>query len=140
MSEAGMSGRCLCGAVTIRIGSHEPEVGACHCTMCRRWSGSAYFAFTAKADETTIEGPVKTYRSSEFAERAFCGTCGSHLWFRDDGDDIYELMPGLFDGARDFPLVSVVYDDRQPSWLPLSGEYRRTTAADYEARKSHVPD
>ncbi len=135
-----MDGRCLCGAVTIRVGAHAPSVGACHCAMCRRWSGSAYFAFEADPGGISVAGPVRAYRSSSFAERAFCGTCGSHLWLKDD-DGPYELMPGLFDGAQGFPLASVVYADRAPAWLPLAaGEARRRSAAEYEAEEPHVAE
>ena len=44
---------------------------------------------------------VARFRSSGFAERAFCPVCGSHLWMRNTGADAeaYELMPGLFDAG-----------------------------------------
>ena len=135
-----MEGRCLCGAVTIRVGAHEPRVGACHCTMCRRWSGSAYFAFDAEPGGVAVEGPVKTYRSSPFADRAFCGTCGSHLWLKDD-EGPYELMPGLFDAAQGFALASVVYADRAPAFLPLvAADARRRAAAEYEADEPRLAE
>ncbi|MGF1503045.1 MAG: GFA family protein [Paracoccaceae bacterium] len=134
-----MYGKCLCGAVTIRIAGHVPRVGACHCAMCRRWSGSAYFAFEADPAGLTVEGPVRRYRSSSFAERAFCAECGSHLWLKDDNGP-YELMPGPFDGATGFPLASVVYDDCAPAYLPLGDAPRRRTKADYEASEAHIAD
>ncbi|WP_172961029.1 GFA family protein [Oceaniglobus roseus] len=130
-------GRCLCRAVTITVATHRPEVGACHCGMCQRWSGAAYFMFTAPPEAVRIEGPVTEYRSSSFATRAFCGTCGSPLWLRDDGSD-YELMPGLFPGAKDFPLVSEVYADRRLASVQLAGDHRRATAAEYEASHPFV--
>lgn len=136
MSES-LQGRCLCGAVVISVGKHRPEVGACHCSMCRRWSGSAYFMFTAAPAVVTITGPVKEYRSSPFATRAHCDICGSHLWLRDDGAD-YELMPGLFEAARDFPLISEVYVDQRLAALSLAGDHRRATAAEYEAKHPFV--
>ena len=66
-----IEGRCLCGSVTIRLTEHRPEVGACHCDMCRRWTGGVYVMFTAPPEAVQIEGPVRRYRSSSFAERAF---------------------------------------------------------------------
>ena len=138
MDGGELHGRCLCGAVTVRVGDHTPEVGACHCSYCRRWTGSAYFAFEAPADAVSIDGPVKTYRSTPFSQRAFCAECGSHIWLRDDGDEVIELMPGLFDDASGMPLVSVVYADRAPAYLPLPKDVRRRTAAEYEADRPHV--
>lgn len=38
------SGHCLCGAVRITVTDPPQELGACHCGMCRRWTGSAFLA------------------------------------------------------------------------------------------------
>ncbi len=83
-SMPAIAGHCLCGAVTITVaGDHDPRVGACHCRMCQRWSGGLFLCFTADASAVTVSGEVTRYRSSAFAERAFCSRCGSHLWFDD---------------------------------------------------------
>ncbi|MCK0168549.1 GFA family protein [Jannaschia sp. S6380] len=135
-----LEGRCLCGAVRLQIdGGYTAAVGACHCAMCRRWAGTVFAGFDADADAVTVTGDVSRYRSSGFAERAFCPACGSHLWFRDDGDAVpYEFAPGAFAGAREFPLISEIYIDRAPVWARLAGEHRTATRAEYEARKPFV--
>lgn len=138
-----LNGHCLCGAVTITVtGQHDPRVGACHCRMCQRWSGGLFLCFEADADAVTVTGQVARYRSSSFAERAFCPRCGSHLWFNDVDDrgqaSSYELMPGLFDAARDWPLRSEVYADRAMKSLQLAGEHRRVSRAEYEGRNRFV--
>jgi hypothetical protein len=127
-----LEGHCLCGAVTLRAGSHGSTVSACHCAMCRRWTGAAMLVFEAAAEDLAVSGPVKTYRSSDFAERAWCALCGTHLWIRDDGKD-FELMPGLFDAARDMPLTREVYADRAFACVTLAGDHPRLTATEYEA-------
>ncbi|MDK3075073.1 GFA family protein [Sedimentitalea sp. JM2-8] len=135
-----LSGRCLCGAVTIRVaGAHDPRPGACHCRMCQRWSGGLFLCFEAAADAVSADGPVTRYRSSGFSERAFCGVCGSNLWMRDlESESPYELMPGLFDAARDWPLRSEIYTDTAMASVRLKGEHARATRAEYEARHRHV--
>ncbi len=80
--------------------------------MCQRWSGGLFLCFNADEDGVTVDGPVTRFASSDFAERAFCSVCGSHLWMRDHTGESYELMPGLFDAARDWPLRSEVYSDQ----------------------------
>ena len=130
-----LEGRCLCGAVRIAIaGGHVAGVGACHCLMCQRWSGALYATFDADADAVTVSGPAQSYASTPWSERAFCGTCGSHLWLRntEKPDAAYELMPGLFGEAAAFPLVSEIYTDRRPHYLPLTGDHRTKTRAEYE--------
>ena len=78
------SATCLCGAVKIDI-AHAPEtVGACHCGMCRKWSGGIYLGLHVKAAAATITGAdaITAYTSSDWAERCFCATCGTNLFYR----------------------------------------------------------
>lgn len=139
-----MNGHCLCGGVTVRVGErHDPRIGACHCRLCQRWSGGLFLCFNA--DEVQVMGHVARYRSSPFAERAFCQVCGTHLWMREVGetgeaavDAPYELMPGLFDEARDWPLRSEIYTDRAIAGLRLAGDHRRATRAEWEAKNAHI--
>ena len=139
MTGAAMTGHCLCGAVTVRVaGPHDPRPGACHCRMCQRWSGGLFLCFNADAGGVTVDGPVTRFASSDFAERAFCSVCGSHLWMRDNTDKTYDLMPGLFDEARDWPLRSEVYADRAMASMRLQGDHRRATKAEYEQKNQYV--
>jgi hypothetical protein len=141
MSGDTITGHCLCGAVTITVaGAHDPRPGACHCRMCQRWSGGLFLCFEADAGGVTVDGPVARYASSGFSERAFCSVCGSHLWMRDTAPDdtTYELMPGLFDEARGWPLRSEIYTDRALASAPLAGDHPRATRAEYERKNKFV--
>ena len=136
-----LDGACLCGAVRIRVdGGYVAAVGVCHCSMCQRWNGLAHGSFDAEASAVTVEGPVVRHAPTSFSERAFCATCGSHLWMRDTDEDgaNYEFMPGLFPAARDFPLISEIYIDRAPAYAAFAGTHRRATRAEYEAKHPFV--
>lgn len=136
-----LSGRCLCGAVQIQIdGDYIAAVGACHCVMCQRWNGMLFGSFVATADHVTVTGDVRVHRSSSFSERAFCATCGSHIWLRNTNPEEteIELFPGLFEAAKDFTLLSEIYTDRAPCYAALAGDHRRATRAEYEARNPFV--
>lgn len=133
-------GHCLCGAVRLEVADHDPRIGACHCRMCQRWSGGLFLSFPAKPEGFRAEGPVVRHQSSAFAERAFCGTCGSHLWMRDTDktDAEYWVMPGLFEEAASWPLRSEIYTDRAYAALRLEGDHKRATRDEYEAKNAHV--
>ena len=98
--------------------------------------------FTANALAVTVTGEVRRYCSSTFAERAFCPVCGSHLWFNDvdagGKPHSYELMPGLFDAARCWPLRSEIYVDRAMASVHLLGDHRRKSRAEYEAENPFI--
>lgn len=126
-----IEGRCLCGAVRISIETLPKGASACHCSMCRRWTGAAFWGMIAPEHEVRVTGEVARYRSSDFAERTWCPACGTQLWFRDDGA-AYELMPGLFDAAAEIPLAREVYADRAFACVPLAGDHARVSRADYE--------
>lgn len=132
----------MCGAVSITVTGHDPRVGACHCRMCQRWSGGVFLCFEAEPEAVSFTGEVTRYASSEFAERAFCSRCGSHLWMRDtDSQDApYDLMPGLFDAAADWPLRSEIYADRAMACVSFAGDHPRQTEAEYEMKNLHVDE
>ena len=75
-------GRCLCGAVSYTAKGLGPELGVCHCGMCRRWSGGPLFATSTEDLVWEGEDTIATYQSSEWAERGFCSACGSALFYR----------------------------------------------------------
>ncbi len=131
-----ITGRCLCGAVEVRVGRHRAEVGACHCSRCRRWTGSALFVFVADKGAVEANGPIRVW-NHEIAERASCETCGTLLWLRDH-DGQHELQVGLFDAAKDYPLISEIYTDCAFASVSLAGDHKRATMADYEKKNRNV--
>jgi len=131
-------GTCLCGAVTVTVSCDLPATAsACHCRMCQIWSGAAFWGMDVPADAVQVDGPVKLYQSSSFAERAFCPECGTHLWFRDFDAD-YEFVPGLFEAARGVTLSREVYADRAFACVTLAGSHDRVSRAEYESKNLFV--
>ena len=134
------TGQCLCGAVRIRA-TLAPEISACHCEMCTRWSGSVQMGIEAHEDSVSVSGPVKTFQSTPFSERAWCDACGSALWLRNtSGEDteLYEFVPGLFENAGGARLTRIVYADCAPDGFALAGDVERVSKADYEREYAHV--
>jgi hypothetical protein len=134
-----MHGRCLCGEVRFDATPAERHSHACHCEMCRRWTGGALLAVPVAPDAVRFEGEanIRRYRSSEWAERAFCGVCGSSLYYRvtAEGSEqgMYYMALGSFDEPDALPLASEIYVDVKPSAYAFAGEHRRITRAEKEA-------
>src|SRR5690349_2900948 len=97
-----MQGKCLCGAVRISTPDNV-SMNACHCGMCRRWGGGGPYMSVHAGSNLTIDGAdhIRVFRSSEWAERAFCNQCGTHLYYLLRSTNDHEVSIGLFqDGPR----------------------------------------
>ncbi|MHA3913490.1 GFA family protein [Halovulum sp. GXIMD14793] len=128
-------GHCLCGAVSFTIQEPKTEFGACHCSMCRQWTGSALLALEVPADKITVSGQdsIAAYRSSDWAERCFCKTCGSKLWYRVTAEGphqgAYHLAVGLLDDLAGMKLTSEIFIDEKPDGYAFAGPLDQMTGA-----------
>lgn len=133
--EKAISGRCLCGAVEITVPRFDGQVDVCHCGMCRRWNGGPAFAIAAGADvQIAGDSHVRSYRSSDWAERAFCTACGTNLYYRLTESGEYHVWAGLFDDLPDARLTHQIFIDHKPSWYALANETEMLTEAEVFAR------
>lgn len=122
------TGRCLCGAVTFEVAEPVNEVGTCHCHMCLRWGGGPFFALHAKG-AVTFEGEAHMvrYRSSEWAERCFCGTCGTHLLYYLIPTGDFIVSAGALDDTSPLELTSQVFIEEKPRWYALANKTAELT-------------
>ncbi|MFW6092442.1 MAG: GFA family protein [Pseudomonadota bacterium] len=125
-----MQGRCLCGGVSITAPRHR-GFEVCHCGMCRRWGGGPMMAVHCGRDvEIANRDGVRTFDSSEWAERAFCATCGTHLYYRLKPADEYVVPVGLFQDDGPFELREQIFIDRKPEDYAFSADTPLLTEAD----------
>ncbi len=130
------TGTCLCGAVKYTIDTSPKETGACHCTMCRKWSGGVYLAFEAKPEDVQFEGVenIAVFKSSEWAERAFCRRCGSSLYYRVTApgphEGTYHIGLGSLDDPSDIALTGELFIDRKPKGYSFAEKTHAMTEAD----------
>ena len=130
-----IEGKCLCGWVTIRATPKRRTVEACHCSMCRRWSGIAYVGVQCGSEvEILGQDNVVRYRSSDWAERGFCGRCGSSLFFHYLPLDSYGFLAGLFPDNSFEPLAEEIFIDEKPDYYAFAGERERLTGAEVMAK------
>ncbi|MGO3913910.1 GFA family protein [Enterococcus viikkiensis] len=125
--------KCLCGKVSIEVEAFHSEVGACHCSMCRRWgSGPLLTVAAGSGENVTINGEdfVSRYRSSEWAERGFCSSCGSNLFYHLIANDSYNIPIDLFEDQGEATLEVEVYYDQKPAYYEFANETKKLTEAD----------
>ena len=135
MSE--LNGACLCGACKVVITPAEDHMHACHCDMCRAWTGSAMMAVKVDPGNMQIEGPVRIRATSPWAERGWCDECGSSLYYRVTADgpfkDVAHVAVGLFPDAGGLTLTGELYTDKRPSGYSFAGDLHGMTKAEVEA-------
>lgn len=130
------TGRCLCGAVSFTLDARPEGYGACHCAMCRRWSGGIELGVMTDVERVRFEGAehIRTYVSSDWAERGFCGTCGSSLYWKltapGDHQGMMSISAGALDSLDGLELTSEVFIDHKPAGHAFAGDRHRMTEAD----------
>ena len=89
---------------------------------------------TSEAVEWCGEAPTR-FASSNIAERGFCATCGTPLFYRQFDGSTIELMAGTLDAPDAFALNYHYGIEGQRAWLKLNDglEQRRTAQADLSA-------
>jgi hypothetical protein len=123
-----LSGHCLCGAVTITANQADPHVGACHCSMCRRWGGGPLMVVECGTD-VQFEGAdsIAVYDSSDWAERGFCRQCGSHLFYRLKEANKHFMPAGLFGDHPEWVFDHQVFIDSKPGFYSFANETKDMT-------------
>lgn len=96
-----LSGRCLCGAVEYRLPDDLAYAGYCHCSDCRRFSGSAFSAFggidAARFELVRGADHVTHYAKSAATVLGFCAICGSSLYAQKPLRQMIHLRLGTLD-------------------------------------------
>jgi len=119
-----LTGGCLCGGVRFEV--DEPPISAsyCHCTRCRRRTGTA-----ASVQARIVPGSLRVVSGEELVRafepedgfpKEFCSACGSALWSRNpDNPDALSVRMGAFDadpGVRPSYRQYVAY---AAQWEPI---------------------
>jgi hypothetical protein len=89
----------------------------------------------ARADNVSFNGEqhIKRYVSSPWAERGFCGECGSSLFYCLKESDTYIIATGAFDDVEQFDMAGEIYIDEKPGGYNFAGDHPRLTGAEFMA-------
>jgi hypothetical protein len=116
---ARVHGACLCGAVEFTIAPPYRWFAHCHCSMCRKHSGSLFSSGLGVAREalTWLREPatIVRYRATPAFERPFCRECGSTAPGASHDERYLHVPAGLLDedpGAR--PRSQIFTASRSP--------------------------
>jgi hypothetical protein len=122
--EEPMRASCLCGGIRIEISGKIGPLFYCHCSRCRKASGSA---FAANGDVrrkywniVSGEELIREFGSSGIY-RAFCSRCGSQLYSRRDADpESFRLRLGLLDGDPERRPLAHTWAGSKAPWFEIT--------------------
>jgi hypothetical protein len=106
------AGGCHCGAVRYEVEGEPLRVGLCHCTDCRKTSGSAFTLYAV--------WPRSAFRCGSniatYGGRSFCQNCGSRVFSL--RPDEAEIMAGSLDNAPTGLIPTYeIWTPRREEWL-----------------------
>jgi len=120
-----LTGKCFCGAVQYAVADAFTYALNCHCSNCRRTTGSAFkpfagitrdqFAVTEGRDDLLIYGEEKTHD-------AHCNVCGSLLYsVVRDGMYVHVTMGTLVDAPAIRPTAHIFVASKAP-WFAITDD------------------
>ncbi len=125
-----MRGSCLCGGVRFELTLPFRRVSHCHCSRCRKHSGTAMLTHGRVPREgfrlLAGEELIRVYRPEGGMVKAFCSVCGSSLFGGTwpDGPEV-SVRFGALDGDpgtrpqyRTFVADKAVWDEIPDDGLP----------------------
>ena len=128
------TGRCMCGSVTYEATFSEARFGTCYCKMCQRWSAGAFMGVhTESFTLTSAPETLTDYKSSDWASRGFCATCGSNIYYHAPQFGGPSVALGTLDDTSGLEVDVQLFIDKKPEGFALANETKLLTEADIDA-------
>jgi len=126
--EGVLAGGCLCGGVRFEVTPPFIRANHCHCSRCRKHSGTAVCtqARVWREQFRLLKGEelIRVYQGGDaYAVKAFCSVCGSSLfggrWPK--GRQV-SIRLGAFDGDPGIRPQFHTYVDSRAPWDEISDD------------------
>lgn len=128
MNSENLNGTCLCGMVKVQLVDASTDVGVCHCARCRRWNSGPWMSL--QSSKASVSGDsLVVYRSSAFAERGFCGRCGTHIFHRPQDGHELAVSAGMFPSANLQIAREICFDEKPPFYEFVAKSEQRSSAS-----------
>ena len=123
MNSRVLCGKCFCSAVEYSVADEFSYAANCHCSQCRRTTGSAFKAFAGIEREKlqVIKGQDNLLVvGDEQGHDAHCKTCGSLLYsVVRNGAFVHVAMGTLIDDPTIRPTKHIFVGSKAP-WFTIT--------------------
>lgn len=126
-------GKCLCGEVKIRINGNISDIIHCHCSLCRKSSGTAYatngFINSAELEFISGKNSLGAFSFKPGSNRHFCLKCGSPVYSANEKDPSrFRIRLGILDSDIDERPISHNFVSSKANWEDLDANLPRYDA------------
>ncbi len=106
-------GTCFCGAVVIEATGVPEEMGYCHCSSCRSYSGAPLTAFTLWKEQNVriTQGAdlLGRFNKGGMSDRRYCARCGGHVMTDHPGLGFTDVFAAKLPTVEFRPTVHLNY-------------------------------
>ena len=123
-----ITGGCFCGAIRFQVKAQPINQYYCHCSICRRYSGSPLTASATfpYSSFDLVSGEPHCFNTSPGYERMTCSVCGSLFGGRTNSEPkIAAIRMGSLDDHDAFTPKMHLYTSSQVSWLNIVDDLPR---------------
>ena len=121
-----MIGKCLCGAVQFKITGDVPNLYQCHCSLCRKQSGTASNGATLVHRNSfswlSGEDKITRYKMEDGFTSHFCSICGCPVPNPLRETDKIWVPAGTLPGDIDSEIAVHIYTESKASWDEISNK------------------
>ena len=120
MTAKKIKGSCLCGNLSYKIATKSGEIYQCHCSKCRKLSGSSSNAniIISMDNFVWMKEPqsLRIFRTQDGWESPFCSTCGSVAPLYDDRDNVFYVPAGSLEDDSILTVTEHKHLTSKASW------------------------
>lgn len=119
------TGRCLCGGLKFQIDVGDGEIYQCHCSICRRATGSSANA-NLVVDSMNFQwldepATLSHYSVKEDWVSSFCSTCGSKAPCESSDKKFYYVPAGSLNEDHGLKVAKHIFVGSKAQWDIIGG-------------------
>jgi hypothetical protein len=122
-------GSCLCSGLRFEIDGKVSGVGECHCSLCRKVSGTASNAvlITARRSLRWVQGEdlVQVYTRPTGWRTGFCRVCGSPAPLLHENGKLFAVPAGSLDDDPGTRIEQHIFVGSKAGWDEIGGDARQ---------------
>lgn len=115
-----MKGSCLCGKCIFDLKGNIGPVAKCHCSKCRKVSGTGsnavHWARPENIEWVSGYENIKTFKKSDGWSSTFCNECGSPLPMLIQDGKTWVVPAGLLDEDPGVGVRAHIWTEGKPEW------------------------